>query len=51
MYKDILLAVDLNEESSWRNALPTSIEYCRAFDATLHIIAVAPSVFKATLAE
>ena len=44
MYKDILLAVDLNEESSWRRALPTSVEYCRAFDATLHIVAVAPSV-------
>jgi nucleotide-binding universal stress UspA family protein len=44
MYKDILLAVDLNEESSWQKALPTAVEYCRAFDATLHIIAVAPSV-------
>ena len=44
MYKDILLAVDLNEESSWKKALPTAVEYCRAFDATLHIIAVAPSV-------
>ncbi len=44
MYKEILLAVDLNEESSWRRALPTSVEYCRAFDATLHIVAVAPNV-------
>ncbi|MGF1640199.1 MAG: universal stress protein [Rhodospirillales bacterium] len=44
MYRQILLAVDLNEESSWRKALPTSIEYCRAFAATLHLIAVAPNV-------
>lgn len=42
MYKDILLAVDLNEDSSWRRALPTAVEYCRALDSTLHVITVAP---------
>ena len=42
MYRDILLAVDLNEESSWRQALPTAVEYCRAFGSTLHIVSIAP---------
>ena len=43
MYKDILLAVDLNDDSSWQRALPTAVEYCRAFGAVLHVIAVIPS--------
>lgn len=42
MYKNILLAVDLNEESSWRRALPTAVECCRAFASTLHVVTVAP---------
>ena len=43
MYKDILLPVDLNEASSWSRSLPTAIEYCRAFGATLHVMCVVPS--------
>lgn len=42
MYKDILLAVDLNEESSWREALPAAITLGQTFDATLHVITVVP---------
>lgn len=42
MYREILLAVDLNEESSWRRALPTAVEYCRAFHSTLHVATVVP---------
>jgi len=42
MYKKILLAVDLGEESSWVKALPTAIEYCQAFGAKLEIISVLP---------
>lgn len=42
MYNRILLTVDLNDESSWRRALPTALEYCRAFDATLHLLTVVP---------
>jgi len=42
MYKHILLTVDLTDESSWRKALPTAVEYCRAFDATLHLLTVVP---------
>ena len=42
MYKDILLPVDLNEASSWNKALPTALEYCRAFGSTLHLMSVVP---------
>ncbi len=42
MYNDILLAVDLNDETSWNRTLPLAIEYCRAFDARLHVLTVVP---------
>lgn len=42
MYKDILLPVDLNHESSWKKALPTALEYCKAFGANLHVMTVVP---------
>jgi nucleotide-binding universal stress UspA family protein len=43
MYKNILLTVDLNQESSWMRALPVALEYCRAFGSKLHIMTVLPS--------
>jgi len=43
MYSDILLAIDLNHDSSWQKTLPTAIEYCKAFNARLHIMTVVPS--------
>ena len=42
MYKELLLSVDLGDESSWTAALPTAIEMCRAFDARLHVVSVVP---------
>ena len=42
MYNDILLPVDLGNESSWKKALPTAVEYCSAFGATLHVMTVVP---------
>ena len=42
MYSDILLPVDLGNESSWAKALPTAIEYCQAFGSTLHVMTVMP---------
>lgn len=42
MYKDILCPIDLNEESSWNKALPTAVEYCKSFGATLHVMNVVP---------
>lgn len=42
MYDHILLPVDLGNESSWNKALPTAVEYCSAFGATLHVMTVVP---------
>lgn len=42
MYQDILIAVDLGEEASWRKALPFAIEMTRNFSARLHVVTVVP---------
>lgn len=42
MYKNILLAVDLNEEESWVKALPVTLSLCDE-DTRLHVITVVPS--------
>ena len=42
MFQNILLPVDLNQESSWKKALPTAVEYCNAFGAALHVMNVVP---------
>lgn len=42
MYKTILLAVDLGDESSWRTALPAAVETVRASGAALHVMTVVP---------
>ncbi len=42
MYQTILLPIDLNEESSWKKALPTALELCRAHGAKLHVMTVVP---------
>lgn len=42
MFSRILLAVDLNDDSSWRKSLPIALEYCKAFGAELHVVTVMP---------
>lgn len=42
MYKDILIPVDLGDDASWKTALPTAVEYARAFGSTLHVMTVVP---------
>lgn len=42
MYNNILLTVDLNQESSWTKALPIAIANCQAFGARLHVMTVIP---------
>jgi len=42
MYKDILIAVDLGQEASWRKALPFAVELARTYSANLHVITVVP---------
>ncbi len=44
MYKEILLAIDLEDESSWRKALPAAVELCRASGARLHALTVVPEL-------
>jgi len=51
MYAHILLPVDLNEESSWRKALPTAVEYCKAFGSTIHMTTVVPDFGTAAVAQ
>lgn len=42
MFQKILLPVDLNEEASWKKALPTAVTLCQTFGASLHIVTVMP---------
>ena len=42
MYKNILLAVDLNDEASWKRALPEAIELVRASGGKLNVMTVIP---------
>jgi len=42
MYKHILLPVDLEDQTSWKIALPVAAEYAKAFGATLHVMTVVP---------
>ena len=51
MYKIVLLTVDLNDESSWEKALPTAVEYCKAFGSVLHVLTVVPDFGMAVVAQ
>jgi nucleotide-binding universal stress UspA family protein len=42
MYKDILVPIDLNQESSWHKSLPTALAMCRTFGANLNLVTVVP---------
>ncbi len=42
MFKNILLAVDLNHLSSQGKAVETAIKYAQAFDGQLHVITIVP---------
>jgi len=42
MYKDILLAVDLNDESSWKKAVPVAVEMAKASGGNIHVLTVVP---------
>lgn len=42
MYRTILLAVDMGDDTSWQKALPAAVETARAFGATLHVMTVVP---------
>jgi len=42
VFKDILLAIDLNDEGSWTKALPVALDFVRATGGTLHVMTVVP---------
>jgi nucleotide-binding universal stress UspA family protein len=44
MYKNILLAIDLNDETSCRKPLLSAVELARTFGARLHILTVVREV-------
>ncbi len=42
MYNDILVAVDLNDETSAKKTVDVAVACCRTFDARLHLLSVVP---------
>ncbi|GAB5470523.1 MAG: hypothetical protein Kilf2KO_35530 [Rhodospirillales bacterium] len=51
MYRNILLAVDLNHDSSWQTALPAAAEMTRGGGGALHLVAIAPDFGAALVAS
>jgi nucleotide-binding universal stress UspA family protein len=43
MYKDILLAIDIDDKSSWSASAPIAVELAEKFGATLHVMVVIPT--------
>jgi len=48
MYKSILLAIDLEDESSWEHSGPVAVNLAKTFGAELHLMTVVPD-FGATI--
>lgn len=44
MFKTILLPIDLDQESSWLRALPVAEQLAKDYGASLHVIAVIPTM-------
>ena len=42
MYKNILAAIDLTDESSWEKTVPTAVELCQSSGARLTLLTVIP---------
>jgi len=42
MFKDVLLAIDLNDDGSWAKALPVALNFVGASGGTLHVMTVVP---------
>ena len=51
MFKNILLPIDLNEESSWRKPLKVAIDMCQKNDADLRIMTVVPDFGMSIVAQ
>jgi nucleotide-binding universal stress UspA family protein len=44
MFNNVLIALDLNHDESWRKALPVALDICRQHGATLHAVTVIPDL-------
>lgn len=44
MFKEILLPIDLNDPSSWKKALPVTLELIEKFGCKLHVVNVVPTM-------
>ena len=42
MFRDVLLPIDLSQESSWRLTLPVAVDQVRRSDGCLHLMTVVP---------
>lgn len=51
MYKNILLPIDLSEESSWRKPLQVAIDMCQKNDAMLRVMTVVPDFGMSIVAQ
>jgi nucleotide-binding universal stress UspA family protein len=40
MFKNIVVAIDLNDETSWRKPLLSAVELARTFGAQLYVLTV-----------
>ncbi len=50
MTRNVVALVDLDDEGSWRAALPTAIDHARHTGARLHVLSVVPDgMFKMTI--
>ena len=51
MYKNILAAIDLNDETSWRRPLVAAVDLARRFEAQLHVLTVLREIEAILLAK
>jgi nucleotide-binding universal stress UspA family protein len=51
MYKNILVAIDLDDETSWRRPLVAAVKLARKFSAQLHVLTVVREVEAILLAK
>ncbi len=43
MYNAILVPIDLNHQGSWEKSLPTAIQLCQTYGASLHLVSIMPN--------
>lgn len=51
MYKNIMAAIDLNDEMSWRRPFVAAVDLARRFGAQLHVLTVVREVEAILLAK